>query len=66
MALLFRSTLIQTLTKTARPMWMAIGSTTRRNLSSHKKETDEEFDHRWKAYFDRPNIDGRKIGFILF
>jgi cytochrome c oxidase subunit 5a len=29
-----------------------------RNMSSHKKETDEEFDQRWKAYFDRPNIDG--------
>jgi cytochrome c oxidase subunit 5a len=35
-------------------MWL----TMQRNMSSHKKETDEEFDQRWKAYFDRPNIDG--------
>ncbi|CAF4728224.1 unnamed protein product [Rotaria sp. Silwood1] len=59
MALLFRSTLIQTLTKTTRPMLMTMGSTTRRNMSSHNKETDEEFDHRWKAYFERSNIDGK-------
>lgn len=32
--------------------------TTRRNMSSHNKETDAEFDQRWKAYFERPNIDG--------
>ncbi|CAF1166696.1 unnamed protein product [Rotaria sp. Silwood1] len=61
MALLFRSTLIQTLTKTTRPMLMTMGSTTRRNMSSHNKETDEEFDHRWKAYFERSNIDGWDI-----
>jgi hypothetical protein len=60
MALLFRSTLIQSLAKTARPMWMSLASTTRRNMSSHNKETDEEFDQRWKAYFERPNIDGIK------
>jgi cytochrome c oxidase subunit 5a len=30
-------------------------------MSSHNKETDEEFDERWKAYFDRPNIDGSLI-----
>jgi hypothetical protein len=29
-------------------------------MSSHNKETDEEFDQRWKAYFERPNIDGMK------
>jgi hypothetical protein len=58
MALLFRSTLIQSLTKTTRPTWMAMTSTIRRDMSSHNKETDEEFDERWKAYFDRPNIDG--------
>ena len=58
MALLFRSTLIQSLAKSARPMWTAMNATQRRTLSSHKKETDEEFDERWKAYFDRPNIDG--------
>jgi len=58
MALLLRSSLIQALTKTTRPMWT---STTRRTLSSHKKETDEEFDQRWRAYFERPNIDGWDI-----
>jgi hypothetical protein len=51
---LFRSILFQSLNKTTRPIWMAIP----RNMSSHNKETDEEFDERWKAYFDRPNIDG--------
>jgi hypothetical protein len=30
-------------------------------MSSHNKETDGEFDERWKAYFDRPNIDGSLI-----
>lgn len=55
MALLFRSSLM----KTVRPMWMAMTSTSRRNMSSHNKETDEEFDQRWKAYFERQNIDGR-------
>ncbi len=58
MAFLFRSTLIQSLTKTTRPMWMAMTSTTGRNMSSHNKETDAEFDQRWKAYFERQNIDG--------
>ena len=56
MSLLFRSTMLQS----ARPMWMAMTSATRRNMSSHKKETDEEFDERWRAYFERKNIDGRK------
>ena len=60
MALLFRSTLIRSLTKTAQPMWVTMASTARRNMSSHSKETDEEFDERWKAYFDRSNIDGIK------
>ena len=55
MAYLLRSTLTQSVSKTARTMW----TTVQRNMSSHKKETDEEFDQRWKAYFDRPNIDGR-------
>ncbi|CAF1411514.1 unnamed protein product [Didymodactylos carnosus] len=32
-----------------------------RSMSSHKKETDEEFDSRWEAYFNRPNIDGWDI-----
>ena len=60
MALLLRSALAQALAKSARPMWVAaMTSTGRRNMSSHKKETDEEFDERWKAYFDRPNIDGK-------
>ncbi len=58
MALLFRSIFIQSLTKTTRPMWMNITSIGRRNMSSHNKETDEEFDKRWKAYFERQNIDG--------
>jgi len=66
MALLFRSTLIQSLTKTTRPMWMAMTSTVRRNMSSHNKETDEEFDERWRAYFDRPNIDGMQFESLLF
>ncbi|CAF4260975.1 unnamed protein product, partial [Rotaria sordida] len=57
---LFRSTLIQLLTKTTRPMLMTMASTGRRNMSSHSKETDEEFDQRWKAYFERPNIDGKQ------
>ncbi|CAF1071281.1 unnamed protein product [Adineta ricciae] len=62
MALLLRSALAQALTKSVRPMWAAaMTSTGRRNMSSHKKETDEEFDERWKAYFDRPNIDGWDI-----
>ncbi|CAF4118415.1 unnamed protein product [Rotaria sp. Silwood2] len=61
MALLFRSTLIQSLTKTTRPMLMIMTSNARRNMSSHNKETDEEFDQRWKAYFERPNIDGWDI-----
>ena len=60
MALLFRSTLIQSMAKAARPMWVSWAATSRRNMS-HKKETDEEFDQRWKAYFERPNIDGRKL-----
>jgi len=55
MALLFRSMLM----KKSRPMWMTMSSTIRRNMA-HKKETDEEFDQRWKAYFERPNIDGIK------
>ncbi len=42
-------------------MWMAMTSTVRRNMSSHNKETDEEFDERWRAYFDRPNIDGMQF-----
>lgn len=54
MSLLFRSALM----KTTRPMWMSMTSTLRRNMSSHNKETDEEFDRRWKAYFERKNIDG--------
>jgi hypothetical protein len=58
MALFLRSALIQSLTKATRPMLMA---TAHRNMSSHKKETDEEFDHRWKAYFERKNIDGKRI-----
>jgi len=37
---------------------MTMTSTLRRNMSSHNKETDEEFDQRWKAYFERKNIDG--------
>lgn len=53
MALLLRSALA------TRPMWMSMAWTARRNMSSHKKETDEEFDQRWKAYFERKNIDGR-------
>ncbi|CAF0793008.1 unnamed protein product [Didymodactylos carnosus] len=32
-----------------------------RLMSSHKKETDEEFDSRWETYFNRPNIDGWDI-----
>ncbi len=60
MALLFRSTLIQALTKTTRPMWMSMVASGRRTMSSHSKETDEEFDRRWKAYFERQNIDGRQ------
>jgi len=57
MALLFRSSMV----KSVRPMWMAMTSTvSRRQMSSHNKETDAEFDQRWKAYFERPNIDGRK------
>jgi len=55
MALLLRSALIQSLARTTRPMLMA---TAQRNMSSHNKETDEEFDQRWKAYFERKNIDG--------
>ena len=58
MALLFRSMLNQSLTKTTRPMWTIVTSTMYRHMSSHNKETDEEFDERWKAYFERPNIDG--------
>ncbi|CAF2981147.1 unnamed protein product [Rotaria socialis] len=57
MAYLFRSVLLQSLSKTARPVW----ATMQRNMSSHNKETDEEFDQRWKAYFDRPAIDGWDI-----
>lgn len=53
MALLLRSALA------TRPMWMSMAWTARRNMSSHKKETDEEFDQRWKAYFERKNIDGK-------
>lgn len=54
MAYLFRSVVLQSLSKTTRPMWTSI----QRNMSSHNKETDEEFDRRWKAYFDRQDIDG--------
>ncbi|CAF3205151.1 unnamed protein product [Rotaria sp. Silwood2] len=57
MAYLFRSVFIQSLNKTTRPIW----TTMHRNMSSHNKETDEEFDERWKAYFDRPEIDGWDI-----
>ncbi len=46
-------------------MWMAMTSTVRRNMSSHNKETDEEFDERWRAYFDRPNIDGMQFESLL-
>lgn len=54
MALLLRSAALAT-----RPMWTSMAWTARRNMGSHKKETDEEFDQRWKAYFERKNIDGR-------
>lgn len=54
MAFLFRSVLTQSLSKATRPMWATMG----RTMSSHNKETDAEFDARWKAYFERPEIDG--------
>lgn len=59
MSLFVRSIFNQTMNKSARPIWSALNAAqTRRAMSSHKKETDEEFDKRWKAFFDRPNIDG--------
>ena len=30
-------------------------------MSSHNKESDAEFDARWKAYFERAEIDGWDI-----
>uniref|UniRef100_A0A1B6CGT0 Cytochrome c oxidase subunit 5A, mitochondrial n=1 Tax=Clastoptera arizonana TaxID=38151 RepID=A0A1B6CGT0_9HEMI len=32
-----------------------------RFMSKHSKETDEEFDNRYEAYFNRPDIDGWEI-----
>lgn len=53
--------LARTWMKSARPMWAVMNTASRRQMSSHRKETDEEFDSRWKAYFDRPNIDGNPL-----
>lgn len=32
-----------------------------RSMSKHSTETDEEFDSRYEAYFNRPDIDGWEI-----
>ncbi|XP_022186036.1 cytochrome c oxidase subunit 5A, mitochondrial [Nilaparvata lugens] len=32
-----------------------------RLMSSHSTESDEEFDNRYEAYFNRPDIDGWEI-----
>lgn len=41
-----------------RPNWAAAVSV--RN-SSHSTETDEQFDNRYEAFFNRPDIDGWQI-----
>ena len=36
-----------------------------RLLSSKSEETDAEFDARYEAYFNRPDIDGWEVIFII-